>query len=319
LLELIADIAGRLFLFSTRDALDKLIRDELAIERAVNFTSSFGTVGNVLGDSPKANLGAWSDQNASDYPLKRAEVWDAEDRRALAARRTAEAKSVPVPGGGPPPHDRFDPEHTRHTHMQTVSLIREVLWNQAGWTGAAFVWEPTGHERPVLALVFTNSAVAGQIMTQLHKEVGPEDGQDALRISIIRGIDKGNLHAYRVVVGSNPMAAQPPSTNKIMYMVARVQTMTPSSSSNLDNFLACYNRFGSYYLTYAVPDPNTRGVNLYSEPLILKTHLHVRQAWQIGLNDLDCTGLCDDDDPIVPPDEPNAPVIQLLRWMHERK
>src|SRR5262249_13955052 len=157
---------------------------------------------------------------------------------------------------------------------------------------------------------------AAQIMTQLYQEVGPEDRQDFLRVSIIRHFDKHNPHAYRVVVGSNPTSAHSTSATKLVLAVSRVHTMTPSTSFNLNNFLDCYARAGSYYFTYGILSSDGQEVDLGPEPPIVKTHLHVREAWQIGLNDLDCAGLREDDEPIIPPTEPEAPVIQLLqrRW-----
>ena len=49
----------------------KLFRDELAIERSIDFTSSFGNVGNVLGHSPKTRLSSWSNSDVRDYPFVR--------------------------------------------------------------------------------------------------------------------------------------------------------------------------------------------------------------------------------------------------------
>jgi tetratricopeptide (TPR) repeat protein len=136
LLDLLAGVAGRVFLFGDPDrALEKLIKEELAIDRSVNFTSSFGTVGNVLGDSPNTSLAAWSHEGDRNYPLKRTEVWDEADRRARGERFAAEAKPDPHPGQGPPPPNLFHPERTRHSEMQTISLIREALWERAGWGG----------------------------------------------------------------------------------------------------------------------------------------------------------------------------------------
>src|SRR5262249_11716399 len=156
-------------------------------------------------------------------------------------------------------------------------------------------------------------------LSQLYKEVGPEDRHDALRVSIIRRFDKHNPHAYRVVVGSNPNSGHSPSANKIVLAVARVHTMTPSTSSNLDRFLDCYAKAGSHSFTYATPASDGREFDLAPEPPILKTHLHVREAWQIGLNDLDGVGLREDDEPIIPSNETEAPVIPLLEWKRQRR
>jgi hypothetical protein len=319
ILDLIAEIAGRVFFFGDSDrVLEKLIKAELAIDRSVNFTSSFGTVGNVLDDSSKTSLAAWTHDGDHDYPLKRTAAWDEADRRARAERPAAEGKPDLQPGQGPPPPDLFHPERTRHTEMQTVSLIREALWERAGWVGTAFMGEPGTSKPPVLALVFKDPSAASQILTHLCTEVGPEDQDDALRITIIRHFDRHNPHAYRVVMGSNPKSAHSPSTNKMVLLVARVHTMTPSTSSNLDQFLDSYAKAGSYYFTCAMLTSDGQGFIPAPKPPIVKKHLHVREAWQIGLNDMDGAGLLEDDEPIIPPSETEAPVIQLLRWKRQQ-
>jgi hypothetical protein len=49
-----------------------------------------------------------------------------------------------------------------------------------------------------------------------------------------------------------------------------------------------------------------------SERYLLKTHLHVRWAWEIGEGDLDSVAIHPDDDPIVPSDVEAPPVVRLL-------
>lgn len=59
--------------------LEKLFRDELALERSIGFTGSFGAVGNVLGYAPKTRISSWGDRQAREYSLKRSKSWDADD------------------------------------------------------------------------------------------------------------------------------------------------------------------------------------------------------------------------------------------------
>src|SRR5208282_3806268 len=57
------------------------------------------------------------------------------------------------------------------------------------------------------------------------------------------------------------------------------------------------------------------------EPLIDlslgKYHLVVREAWQISENDPDGVVLDPDDPPVIPPEQPNAPVLKALAWMEK--
>jgi tetratricopeptide (TPR) repeat protein len=320
LMKMLAEVTGRAFLINgVERVLGKLIKQESAFDRALNFTGSFGTVGNVLGNSPKSSITAWLHPDAHEYPLKRPVVWDADNRVAKIAVQAAAEKSAPLLGQGIPPPGVFDPERVRHSDMRTVSLIREPLWNRAGWSGTVFAWEPIGSEPPVMALMFKDPDVGAQIFNHLYAEVGPDDQRDALRVSIIRGIDRHNPYSYRIVIGSSLNTTDSRPSNRVLLLVARVQTMTPPNSSNLDNFLNNYARAKSYALTYALPPSGGQPPQLASRSWIVKAHLHVREAWQIGRNDLESSGLQPDDDPVIPPDQPDAPILELLSWKREQQ
>ena len=50
-----------------------------------------------------------------------------------------------------------------------------------------------------------------------------------------------------------------------------------------------------------------------------KYQLVVRPAWEIGPNDPDVVAIQKDDDPIIPEDEKNAPVLRALHRFDKRK
>jgi hypothetical protein len=97
--------------------------------------------------------------------------------------------------------------------------------------------------------------------------------------------------------------------------------MTPESNTNLDQFLASFQMVGAFFLGVGVvdmrslepPEPMRRGC-------VLKRHINVREAWQIGVNDFDVPGVLSDDDVHIPPGhEMDAPVLALLNWKREQK
>jgi hypothetical protein len=54
---------------------------------------------------------------------------------------------------------------------------------------------------------------------------------------------------------------------------------------------------------------------------ILKGQLIVRNAWEVGVNDFDAPVFSEDDDPGIPPEVIDAPVVSLLaaiREIHKR-
>jgi len=52
---------------------------------------------------------------------------------------------------------------------------------------------------------------------------------------------------------------------------------------------------------------------------ITKSHLHIREAWEIGKNDPDAVAIMKDAKPIIPKEHrKNAPVLELLKWKRKQ-
>ena len=306
--ELLTVILARVFVRDiSGEQVRKLFHDELALERAVHFTSSFVTLGNVLGDKPKTNLDSWIFPNARAYPLKRVEPWDTNERTTNSARQI-EFKE----GTGNPPSELLA-HQANHREMQTISLIRESLWNRGGWEGALFWLSYENQAPPLLGLMFRNAEAAKEIFTHLRNELGEIDKHNRLRITIIRGIMKSNPHAYRILIGSN-LGADILPDSRLFLMLTRINTMEPTSNKNLDGFLASYNVMKSFYLAPAICQNDSRE----PEPLengILKHELIVKNAWEMGRNDIDVCGMRADDDPIIPEGQQQAPILEALEWL----
>ena len=76
-----------------KQTLTKLLRDDRAAQRALDFTTSFVVAGNVLGEKERCDLQSLMPESATEFLLRRQEPWDAEDRK-----KTQIAKVSPTPG-----------------------------------------------------------------------------------------------------------------------------------------------------------------------------------------------------------------------------
>ena len=300
---------------------EKLFKDERALERAVNYSNSFIVVGNVLGHTPKTNIDAWINSKAKDYPVKRNEEWDAVDRRAKKIATKEKASSKSPAGKDESPKGLFEMDDAKHTDMQVISLIRESLWEKVNWSGTGFFQTSDDSEPPILGLLVKNAEAAREIFTCWRKELGKIDRDEKLRLTIIRGISKNNPYSYRFVVTANPHFGSAPPKGKFKYfgMVGRSNTMTPTSDSNLNRFINCYRKFSAYYLTYAVFQDGDSEPEPDMENLIGKRELNIREAWEIGRHDIDIIGIREEDDPIIPAGKADAPVVELLQWKKRPK
>jgi len=170
---------------------------------------------------------------------------------------------------------------------------------------------------PVLAPIFLNQDAGQQIFAHWRKELGPQDQEERLRVTIIRGVDRSNPHAYRVVIGSNLPDRFMEDAKRLVFMVSRCNTMAPTSDANLQRFLRSYEAAGRYSLAGAVITDEQSSPVPVSDVHIAKRELNVRDAWQIERNDPDVVGICEDDDPIIPTGQQDAPILEVLRWRQE--
>jgi hypothetical protein len=90
--------------------------------------------------------------------------------------------------------------------------------------------------------------------------------------------------------------------------------MTPSSPVNLERFLAKYAKAGAYYWAAVLIDEHgqPKGIGRIS---VKKKRLHIRQAWEIGPNDPDVARIREDDEPLIPADKKDIPVLRLKEHM----
>ena len=318
LTELLASILGRTVMIENPEwLLEKLFRDELALERSVGFTGSFATVGNVLGYAPKTRISSWADRQAREYSLKRSKLWDADNTRTGKRPNSAAEHSIHTPGQGDPPPELLDWGRAKHTQIQTVSLIREPLWDAAKWCGTAFFISLNGAFLPILAPVFKSSEAAKQIFAQWRSELGIRDEEERLRVAIIRAIETSHPNAYRVIIGANPNVGFSRPDVRYTFFVTRTNTMEAASDLNLDRFLRSYKAFGYYVLAPAAMRNGSSEPELIRDHYLIKRELHVREAWEIGRHDVDSAAIHEEDSPIIPAGQNNPPVVELLRWKRE--
>ena len=201
----------------------------------------------------------------------------------------------------------------RHDGYEVNSLINLHLWDKAGWNGVLF--GSYGKESPpILALMFKSIDVGKSIFDSWIAKFGRRDENYAIRISLLKGIDRENLVYYRASVSKYVDLDGPDFDPNKKYMQAtRMLTMEPNTSENLDRFLADYDRFQHYYLVPAYMKSDGQP-DFLLEHSILKQKLFVRQAWEIGPHDQDSIAIRLDDRVLVPPGIENPPSEALAEF-----
>lgn len=287
-----------------------LFEDERALDRALTFSDIPIMLGNLHGDRELFSLDDWIDPSDRIYPLARTEAW-------LAPTLPESIKSFcnTQRGKGIAPESR-DAAKSKHSKTRWISPIDTQKWAKAKWNGAIFMWSPpdTGMPPPMLGLTYENPSPARDIFVSWRKRYGEDDVSDELRVTIVRGISRENPAAYAVMVCQNPDNV-PISQGNFVGFVSRINRMYPSSTRNLDLFLADYARHGRYVLLPAhLPNKMAQPKPMFDLP-IGKHNLIITNAWEIRTNDLAASVLDVDELPFIPADQPNPPVIATLEWL----
>lgn len=302
--KIVVEAAVRIAMFKNpKQDLEEMMRDERVPERALNFTSSFVTLGNVLGHNPKTRISECLDTKNKAYILKR-----------KVQLKFSEISNKP--SSSDPKKYSDDPFlKTKHDEVKNVSLIRNTLWDEAGWQGAGFALVPDGRP-PILSILFKNIEAGKKIFGVWQKRINRIDKENEIRVTIVEGINQKEPHNYRVGIGSN-FKEQTEANPGFLIAATRIHTMTPQSSQNLENFKSFYGQFGCYLLT-----PGGMGVNGVPEIVfshgILKKEIEFKQAYEIGAEDIDSILILPDDDPIIPSEMKNTPVEALLKKKNQQ-
>jgi hypothetical protein len=273
--------------------------EERAFARALALGNILTTNRNIFSEEQKLLLQNWIEEDDKQYERLRVEPWNVavESKSSLNAQ-----KDNTTPNGA----GSFNWQDLAHNDRRIVSPIDTMLWGQARWQGVGFGWG--AGSPPLLGIAFENGIVGKAIFKAWSERWGREDKKDELRLAIITGVSVQNPAHYAVVIGPG-MSQLKESESRFFSLMSRVHHMTPNTSSNLENFLAEYKKFGAYWLMPALMGSPPE---FMMDQCILKHHLHIRPAWQIGDNDPDLFALLEDQCPIVPPDITDPPVYKAL-------
>jgi len=299
--------------FIVRDVetwLDRVAGDERAFSRAILLGDALTIGRNAFGHEPMVRLSDWYKPDDKTYECIRTEDW----RAMKSSKGTSQgSKEQPKFGSGEVPAEMCDNTRIKHTDRQVFSPIDIPEWNKAGWGGTLFAM--AGQPPPILGLMFRDIQAGISIFAGWRATWGQEDLQDALRVVIVTGVSAEHPAHYSVLIGPNIMLGKAPNT-KVLVSVSRINRMMPETPTNLNLFLANYRRYGSYLL---VPAEMTTSPRIEMASFLVKRHLHVRAAWEIGENDPDSAALREDDDPIVPSSVTEPPVKRALEQLRARR
>ena len=292
-------LANCIVLPAHQKVLEQLLGTERAFERAALFCRTGMSRKRALGNDV-AQIADWRHLIEKTYAFQN----DAPD---IKPRKLPEQQGDEKAGIG------FG-ELNSHRDLAVSSIINQTLWDNAGWQGLIYGYAGPD-QPPLLGLMFSNAEMANAIFEEWQDRFGRADANDEIRISIVKGIDRKNPYYYRGCISRN-MDVIPKEDARRIVSVHRMATMTVSDHKNLDLFQRAFATLGCYFLLPAIFDGEGKPQFLL-ERTILKRKLNVREAWQIGRDDLDSIAVTPKDDVIIPDGQESPPIKELFEWRRE--
>ena len=186
----------------------------------------------------------------------------------------------------------------QHNMSTFVTTQNRSLWVEAGWKGTIFSYDP--RIPPFIGFAFDNVTVGVKIIDEWRSKKAK--GEPAVRIVILRGINRNHPAWYRVAVLPDVDLKKSVGRDApLVSIMCQRNTMTPNNSFNLDSFEKEYNLRGGCWVaavdskTTSVIDPKTAFAN--SMPI---SNLRIVYVHELKENDEALMALMKDDDPIVP-------------------
>ena len=295
---------GMLFISDPKKWIEHVARDEAGFERALALSAVAVTTRNVFGDQPRVLLSDWIDPTSERHLLER--------KTALELSPEATAATVKVDtsiryGKGDSPNS-YNSEAGGHADRRVLSPINIPLWDRAKWQATGFSW--VRNEPPFLMLGFYDYESGKAIFREWRKLYGPVDERDALRITIVREIDRNDPPAYVIMLSSEIEGRELSGT--MLYLSSRINRMKPKDRVNLDHFLKAYAQTGTFVLAPLPLDALGTFQPMDPDLVIVKHRLIVRDAWTIGDNDPELVCIHIDDTPIIPKGVTDPPINRTL-------
>lgn len=296
--EILPQILGGNYMFKDiKEFLNDLFKKDEVHERLSIILEHHNFLTNILTPNPKFFLQDWITSQISEYNLLRTEspITIDKDLQKLPKKEGHEEKPS------------F--KNISHNKIKVETVINTELWDKAKWKAFGSF---SNQKIPFgLILSFENIDFGKKIFEEWIDKYGKIDKNEAISLTIIKGINKNNPYWYKVLISKN-IDKSSIANGHFITMSSRFHRMEAENSRNLDNLIRGYQAFNRYVLIPAHVDTEFKMTPIL-ELGILKTELKIKNAWEIGINDFERVVITEADDPIIPDNVSDAPILEVLK------
>jgi hypothetical protein len=186
-------------------------------------------------------------------------------------------------------HDGKPPQIKDHRFLRVQSIIDVHAWDKADWKGMLYE-QSVSSQPPCMAFIFKDEEAARIIFEKWKERFDSIDQNEEISISIIRKLPQQSQYHYCIQVTSKMPEEKDFNYKKIVTAASRSKMMEANNDTNLEAFLASYNRFGEFYLMPAIFQ-GTAMPKLLTDLAILKRSIAVKMAANIGDHDIEAVAL----------------------------
>lgn len=288
-------IGNNFFTDNILEHLENLFKHEELHERLAFVYEHRNFTINVLGENPRLFFSDWSKDKKS-YSLRENELvkFKIEERQKDNSKISSNSFA-----------------QSRHDENKVVSIIQIKLWDQAKWKGFGPFYAP--HLGFGIFLAFENGNAGKTIFEDWIKRFGKEDKDDIIKLTIVKGVNRNNPYWYKVHITANFQSQSFSSKERFISVAARFHQMTPSNPENMQRIEQLIGSKSKFLFCPAQISKDGKDIEPCFDSAIVKSGIEIRNAWEIGINDIVSVVIQEDDDPIIPSGIKNAPVLEIMQ------
>lgn len=299
-----------LFPKDTKEFLDMVAVSEEGLPRALMFTDVLASSSNIFDESCSLSLNDWVDEEEK-YEIVMEPPSNITLQTQMLTKKTKEIEF----GEGSPPEDLLQNAPVKHSNYHTQSIIDNDLWNKARWAGMGVaivkIKEPNPY-LPILGIFFENEKEGREIFENWISDIGRTDKNEKIRILILTGVEKSNPNSITMAVSSNINHSLIKKGSRVA-ITSRVFKIEDPDPQNLNHFRKAFSVSQRYALVPVTKSSNGAEPTFHEDLAIMKHSIVFREAWTVGINDLDSAAIHPSANPIIPKDQKNAPVLDLIK------
>ncbi|KAB1159468.1 hypothetical protein F7018_03915 [Tenacibaculum aiptasiae] len=298
-------IIGKNYLFKDYNKFfENLYKNDEVNERLSLIFRHKNSLTNILTSKPKFFLKNWKNEKTTNYILKRKS--NPIELKVSKLNLKSEKKI----------NEKTFFNSVTHQNFKAQTVIDAELWDKAKWKGFGFLKLPSNNTLGIV-LAFQNEDAGKKIFENWINEYGAIDTNDEICITIIKGIRKKNPYWYKILINKF-MDIDNMKEGQFISSSSRFHMMEPKNDINLKNLIKGFEFFNNYTLIPAFIDKNY-DMKPFFELGIQKSKLKIIDAWKIGIHNPERVVITDDDEPIIPSNIDNAPILELLKEKRNKK